>query len=749
MEAAYLKFPVPPKSSKSLNKKKDHPLRKSSTLRRMKSTTKLDEFDQEFMKSSPYIPTLEHSTSEPSSPTSDQPKDDLMEPLARHLSLPSLQARSKPEPAEVVPHGLGIFNCQLPSSSEVINDTEESIAVNMQPISRAPTIPKKSRRRDWRRSTSSELKLAEVLTVVPARRLSDSMTPVNDAPPGDWWTKHRMTRSVSSATPPKLGLDQLIERPPLPSRFALDDGLIVVDGPVLMRPSKLKIPNLPAAQESAEGVLVHILASLTSIDDLMNTMLINKGMHRVYMENEMRLIKAVCRNQSPAAWELREWCPPKTKSSANATADGEEEEDDFVQYTPTTYLRSLKHDAAIIEQLKEVIVAECSSFVRKDTLASMCDPSHPEAQRMTDAIWRIWTFCSIFGSRKGRDEDLSGQLDWLKGGRVANNLDCAATVNVQFDFDMASILLNAPDYFGQGNGQGLSADQLYDITEVWTCMAVLLQGYLGRVDQAREYGVYDNCTIEKGDVEAEEYMLEEWVAWIMTFGPTAVLEMAQYASDPTATGFHLAQERGWTQWAPPMHTASRVTFLKEPVTRLYQERVTAAHAKAQNARDQEEKMSSRRRIAAHALEIKIRRQDSAFRRVPLIDMSMERPMSIMSTLSGGGPLTPRFPPRMMTLPALPPPVTVHPALRLNPNALRSPTSPSSLSSRPDGREALRQLNGVAVDTTELAIQRIVTMGFSEAQAIYALKTTDTGDGLRVDRAVDMLLRSHNVAPEWA
>jgi uncharacterized UBP type Zn finger protein len=48
---------------------------------------------------------------------------------------------------------------------------------------------------------------------------------------------------------------------------------------------------------------------------------------------------------------------------------------------------------------------------------------------------------------------------------------------------------------------------------------------------------------------------------------------------------------------------------------------------------------------------------------------------------------------------------------------------------------------VADSTTECAIRKITEMGFSEAQAILALRMTDMGDGLRVDRAVDMLLRA--------
>ena len=46
----------------------------------------------------------------------------------------------------------------------------------------------------------------------------------------------------------------------------------------------------------------------------------------------------------------------------------------------------------------------------------------------------------------------------------------------------------------------------------------------------------------------------------------------------------------------------------------------------------------------------------------------------------------------------------------------------------------------AEDTASRAIHRIVEMGFTPEQARQALRMTDLGDGLRVDRAVELLLR---------
>jgi hypothetical protein len=96
---------------------------------------------------------------------------------------------------------------------------------------------------------------------------------------------------------------------------------------------------------------------------------------------------------------------------------------------------------------------------------------------------------------------------------------------------------------------------------------------------------------------------------------------------------------------------------------------------------------------------------------------------------------------------------VSPLSHMPSTASARPSSPSSLwSSRHispiiEGRVeafnrlSLANLDGIADSTVELAVKKITEMGFTQAQATHALRMTDMGDGLRVDRAVDMLLRT--------
>jgi hypothetical protein len=72
---------------------------------------------------------------------------------------------------------------------------------------------------------------------------------------------------------------------------------------------------------------------------------------------------------------------------------------------------------------------------------------------------------------------------------------------------MNDTLVGAPECFGQGNEGGLTAEQLFDMMELWTCLSVLLQNFEGRTVQARQAGIYENTNIRGGDIDGEEVML--------------------------------------------------------------------------------------------------------------------------------------------------------------------------------------------------------------------------------------------------
>ncbi|KAF2753337.1 hypothetical protein EJ05DRAFT_480357 [Pseudovirgaria hyperparasitica] len=570
--------------------------------------------------------------------------------------------------------------------------------------------------------------------------------------------------------------------------------------------------------EQAEAVILRIFESLNSIKDLYATAALNQGFRRIFKDHEMHLLRTVLKNSSPPAWEHRELCPPPRLDSDSAVP--------VPEHTPQSYLRGHRSDYHTVSALKASILERCQSFLRPATVSALKSKVATESSDVDDALWRLWTFCKIFGSDKGREEDVAAQMDWLDGGIVFHQKTCDATLTANA-FDVGGVLGNAPDTFAMGNVGGLSAEQLLDMTEMWNCLSVLLQGILGHTEEAHQHGIYDSTGVREGDVDGEEHMLEEWQYYLLTLGLDTILEVGTTKPDSL---FAIASMKGWTTWSPPANGGSRATFIKEALARTYEKRITTVVPAVQQEAKEQKKEAHKAHIANLQSEIRHRKQLGDTRQVT---MSMERPMSewesmvdhliaqspsIMDspTLGRNIPPVPSLPfkfdkaakraskaaahplkqvnkpsyPALSSVTPQPPkdnlfhqqlpfrqsnstPVTqtsrgqIHSHPVMTNGAARSSTSFSRpLSTRPDlpvlqihtDHNPLRRptmqkrvsnqhplqrdiaSRDPATNTADKAIYRIVEMGFTAEQAKHALKVTDMGDGLRIDRAVELLLR---------
>ncbi|KAF1916944.1 hypothetical protein BDU57DRAFT_548542 [Ampelomyces quisqualis] len=375
----------------------------------------------------------------------------------------------------------------------------------------------------------------------------------------------------------------------------------------------------------AEGVILGILRSLDNLDDLFATAVVNQGFLRVFKRHELDLIKRSLRKMTPPAWEFREIAFPGHDKLQYEDLEMTRPQE---EYTPSTYLQSQKRDVQIIRRIKSMIKEKCQSFVRPEISIALISDDAAETSRVDDALWRIWTFCKIFGSGKGREKDIVAQQDWLKGGVMVHQQACTFSI-VSTDF-MNDTLVSAPDCFGKSNEGGLTAGQLFDMMELWNCLGVLLRGFEGRTAQAREFGIYDNTEIRGGDIDGEEAMLDEWCYFLLTFGLSAVLDLVEPSYQMNATPFRVAAQQGWTNWQPPVFGGSRRNFLKEAASRVYEDKIAHTYATT-STRDIQREMSKQRQ-QHHITELQHRRNKGP--RMPLVRMSQERPMSEWSTVIG-------------------------------------------------------------------------------------------------------------------
>ncbi|KAF2155646.1 hypothetical protein K461DRAFT_274664 [Myriangium duriaei CBS 260.36] len=723
-----------------------------------RSLQKLDMFDNEFMKTYQYNPSNEGDA--PSSPA-DSYASEQQDKVGQIMPLP-LQIRR-------------ILKRNMSSESSIVTVAQST-----------PTEQPNTR-------------ISEEDSVVPTISVTRAVSPplAKKTPPPPPRSLRRDTRSEIDATPAPLAVDRSMSGKASTDRFCsnADTGKIVHTELDLHLAPQMPLPtpatpsarlsiltpavdDVPAtaatltaheelwpprspmkfqtARSVAETALLRIMSSLSSIDDLTNTSIINKGMRRVYQENELSLLTAVLANESPAAWELREWTtPPNLESSAS------DPDSCPVAYTATSYKNHTLRDRAVIEKLKPMIASRCSGFLRSETVSALSSASDANSARFNEALYRIWCFCVIFGSGKRREDDMNGQLDWLKGGLLANQQGCAATVTTSLDFDFNSVLLNPPEHFGQCNRNRLSSDDLYDMMEMWNCLAALLQTYVGKTSQARIHGVFDSCRIKRGDIEAEAVALEEWMCHILSLGPAAVLKLAEMAEDTNA-GFALAAINGWMKWTPPAANGTRSPFLREPVCRLYEQRISeVGNPSSLSPEEQERKVVSRNRVAMLGAEIRAARAASSYKRLPFIDMASERPMSTLTRRSVSNASSATLMAASITssptvCAASPAPSAMTntswlfsqpkhcgnwPIRTVSPVAeelrKQTPSPDSQKSIQRPGHTAARQPRTIS---TEKAVMGVVSMGFTPAQAREALLFTHDADGHHVDRAVDWLLR---------
>lgn len=462
--------------------------------------------------------------------------------------------------------------------------------------------------------------------------------------------------------------------------------------------------NLQMPTHMTDEVVLALMKNVDNLDALFKYAQVNRQFYRVFKNNELPLIKNALFNMNPPAWELREMSPPWSDNS-----NGLKDPDAPVpEYTASSYLQHYARDVFALVRLKALIYARCRSIVRSETIGGLTGENDVRAAEIDEACWRVWTFCRIFGCGKNREGDLNGQIDWLNAGYLAKKNKSGATViTAEPFFSMNNVLFDPPSGFGDGNGDGLTCNQLYDMLEIWNCLGTLVQGFNRECKDARVAGIFDGLDISVGDIAKEEATLEEWTHYILTLGPSALVGLSSVSPDhSTEEIFTKAKQMGMTKWEAPEDSGTRSSFLREAISRAYDSRVSIQHKLSNSPVSNGESVDSAatRRERIRNLTINSTRNTSQ--------------PETSSWIDGGDPSTHRVPPYT--------------------SANNETTSMAPLMSPPP-RYSITETR--LIDPVDKAIHRMVhELGFSERDATWALKITDTGDMLDINAAVQLLVR---------
>ncbi|RDW83847.1 uncharacterized protein DSM5745_04173 [Aspergillus mulundensis] len=523
-------------------------------------------------------------------------------------------------------------------------------------------------------------------------------------------------------------------------------------------------PFVPSGQMPGtlpDEVVAMILRHCSSLPDLFNFAVMNRQFYRVFKKHELDLIKSTVFQMSPPAWELREMSPP-WDSEWQVLFDLDAP---VPEYTPSLYLDRYTRDLYTLVTLKGLILARCTTFLRPETVSGLSGVDDTRAEEIDNAFWRVWTFCRIFGCGKGREGDVVGQLDWLNGGIMATSQPTSVTMSISEPFGINNVLFEPPEGFGRGNPGGLSHSQLYDMTEIWTCLGVLLQPIHGKCEAARKAGIFNGHVADKDSVKEEE-TLEEWTSYILTLGPSAVLALGSIATVDNADEiFQRAQTLGLTKWEPA--DASRSIFFREAVSKAYKPREplprkssplrqTNSNASRSSGSSDTSPSNSisgkthRRRQAAYAEQLRNRRAQN-----PDLSYIEERPISsyaeIMNRLAGAPPHpfyhqqsqepVPPLPTPASTSTTAPPsspPAAVQPP-QVPPINTHNLQIPYTNARPPRPPVQIPQVRDPADQAIEMMVREL---GFVEEDAKWALKITDTGEGINPNAAVSLLVQEY-------
>ncbi|OQU99631.1 hypothetical protein CLAIMM_05239 [Cladophialophora immunda] len=335
---------------------------------------------------------------------------------------------------------------------------------------------------------------------------------------------HHRNRSVSDTEVPHPG--RFVNQ--MSRRHTVDMQKLALTATSSSRPSQVtrKQNRRPITAATAERVIYRIMCSLHSARDLQATAMVSKGFLRTFQRNESKLVSHLVFKTSRAAWELRRSILALKGSN------------DFL-------LKDHRRDCRTLDALKAFIVAHCSSTCKQSTLVGLLGQDDVRKSQIDDALWRIWTFCTLFGNTVGQSGPAQTEIDWLNGSRAASNKQLGAG-------------------FAIGNGKGLMTHELEDMNEMWQCLQILMSGFRGREQEAKRNGVFDNWHLR--DTTSESQHLAEWTSYLLALGPQTVLSLS-------SCSFEQAKMLGLTNWPVPQAGQSRSSFLTTAIAQVYQERV--------------------------------------------------------------------------------------------------------------------------------------------------------------------------------
>lgn len=614
-------------------------------------------------------------------------------------------------------------DCSSSERSSKDSDKENALHVRLKRRSQEKRVSFSGRTTQLRFRASSETNLLEACTVQKPQ-----LQPILPTSSGaDDLTVRPASRGK------RLGLamaDGLTTSPPptpktLRQRSRQSDDSAQFDVPVSRQISRESTSSgrsgrvfAASSMQGMDRVRVGIMSHLDNIADLKACAQISKDFYGAFQRYEILLVDCVLYKQSRAAWELRHSVRHLEKPSPFR-------------------LRSVQKDYSTISALEDFAIWRCQSALRPQSVEAFLGELPKRKAELEDAIWMIWTFCNVFGKTSMSEATLAKQTQWLNAG---------------------------PNRIGKITPEEklkirpCSMRELEDMSEMWRCLELLLAGFLGRQVEARNAGLFDNVGETK---MSDRELLSAWVHDILSLGPKAVITLS-------SCDFEQAKVLGITRWTPPGKGKSRTNFLKAAVEEVYRDRLMKeARKKALDYRRsvqyQHKRSTSDPAIREsqpsaqppmppmnrHSLKVDTRRVSRPPRPVSGVPFHQERaqirpdcdPLS-SATTNQIPILSPSSNPTVFSPLAMTKNASTRLGATLFPIQNRDQSQRHSIPIAPPAHEqrGSESASGIdVIDPADRAVALLVhDMGFSEGDAKRALALSDTGSGINIESAIEIL-----------
>lgn len=241
-----------------------------------------------------------------------------------------------------------------------------------------------------------------------------------------------------------------------------------------------------------DGEMAIALQNAASLGDLFDLARRN-GVHLEDASPGLCLIRSVLQRSHPEQWELREMGLPLTHTGKIVQPGSREYFHHLVSphrerplcLSARDYCEHYEYEILTCAYVTGAILVHCEAAAtsldeRRWSVLKLAldDYQDPRWNAMHRALWRIWTFCRMFGSGKGREGDWQGQQAWLEGHTIHSN--DGGGLKPHPGSLQSEVLDNPPESFGSGNQGGLMPEELKDMMFIWRCLQWLLRVRLQR-----------------------------------------------------------------------------------------------------------------------------------------------------------------------------------------------------------------------------------------------------------------------------